>query len=236
VALFWFLFGSGRSVGRLGGWCVGGGVSIQGRVLSLLVVGRRGTAVDVRCVTVSRETRGVYGAAALSLIARRSGAHKCARAERDTQNGSDGGGGKTPNAMQGKLTEQSMFMPAISSIDPRRVTMAPSADSCREPSASVAVHTISMAMGIEATSTTTTNVSASLKFSRPKGACVCDCVLCVRVSVGCVLCVLEEGWGAGRAYIFGGVSVSERTSRKGGGRAGEKKARNKGRRRAKQKN
>ncbi len=65
------------------------------------------------------------------------------------------------------LSEQSMFMPAISSIDARRVTMAPSWESVREPSASVVVHTISMAMGMDATSSTTVKESASLTFSLP---------------------------------------------------------------------
>ncbi len=63
------------------------------------------------------------------------------------------------------LSEQSMFMPAMSSMAARRVTMAPCALSWRLPSASVVVHTISMAMGMEATSSTTVKESALLTFS-----------------------------------------------------------------------
>ena len=58
-----------------------------------------------------------------------------------------------------------MFMPAISSMAVRRVTMAPCSDSWREPSARVAVTTISMATGMEAMSSTTVNCSASLTGS-----------------------------------------------------------------------
>jgi hypothetical protein len=65
------------------------------------------------------------------------------------------------------LSEHSMFMPAISSMEARRVTIAPSCDSWREPSASVVVHTISMAMGMDATSSTTVKDSASLTGSLP---------------------------------------------------------------------
>ena len=60
-----------------------------------------------------------------------------------------------------------MFMPAISSIEARRVTIAPWLLSWRLPSASVVVHTISMAIGIDATSRTTTKVKASLMGSPP---------------------------------------------------------------------
>ena len=63
------------------------------------------------------------------------------------------------------LSEHSMFMPAISSMEARRVTIAPCFDRSREPSASVVVHTISMAIGMEATSRTTANDSALVKGS-----------------------------------------------------------------------
>ena len=56
-----------------------------------------------------------------------------------------------------------MAMPAMSSMAARRVTMAPSRDSSLEPSASVVVVTISIAMGIEATISTTVKDSASEK-------------------------------------------------------------------------
>ena len=49
-----------------------------------------------------------------------------------------------------------MFMPAISSMEASRVTMAPCLDNFREPMASVVVVTISTAMGMDATSSTTT--------------------------------------------------------------------------------
>ena len=59
------------------------------------------------------------------------------------------------------LSEHSMFIPAISSIAVSLDTIAPCFDSEREPSASVVVETISIAIGIDATSSTTTNESTS---------------------------------------------------------------------------
>jgi len=63
------------------------------------------------------------------------------------------------------LSEQSMSIPAISSIDARRVTIAPCFDKERDPIASVVVVTISTARGIDATRTTTANESASFTIS-----------------------------------------------------------------------
>jgi hypothetical protein len=63
------------------------------------------------------------------------------------------------------LSEQSMFMPAVSSIAARRDTMAPSLLSSLLPIASVVVVTISIAMGIEATSSTTAKLAASLALT-----------------------------------------------------------------------
>jgi superfamily II helicase len=57
-----------------------------------------------------------------------------------------------------------MFTAAIISIADRRVTMTFFADSSFEPSASVVVTTISMAMGIDTTSSTTVNSIAALKL------------------------------------------------------------------------
>ena len=59
------------------------------------------------------------------------------------------------------LSEQSMSMPATSSIDERRVTIAWRSASLREPSAMVETETTGIAMGMDATSSTTANVSAS---------------------------------------------------------------------------
>jgi hypothetical protein len=61
------------------------------------------------------------------------------------------------------LSEHSMFTAAIISIADRRVTITFFADSSFEPSASVVVTTISMAMGIDTTSSTTVNSIAGLK-------------------------------------------------------------------------
>ena len=58
------------------------------------------------------------------------------------------------------LSEHSMFMPATSSMEARRVTMAFSSASEREPRAMVEVETTGSAIGIEATSSTTQNTSA----------------------------------------------------------------------------
>ena len=63
------------------------------------------------------------------------------------------------------LSEHSMFIPAISSIAVSLDTIAPCFDSEREPSASVVVETISMAMGMDATSSTTTNERTSRRGS-----------------------------------------------------------------------
>jgi hypothetical protein len=59
------------------------------------------------------------------------------------------------------LSEQSMSIPAISSIAHSLETIAPWLERKREPKASVVVVTISMATGIEATSSTTAKLSAS---------------------------------------------------------------------------
>ena len=59
------------------------------------------------------------------------------------------------------LSEQSMSMPATSSMLERRVTMAFFSASLREPSAIVATLTTGIAIGIDATSSTTANASAT---------------------------------------------------------------------------
>jgi len=61
------------------------------------------------------------------------------------------------------LSEHRMVMPASSSTEDRRATMAFSAASSWHPSASVVVHTTRSAMGMDATSSTTLNASTSQK-------------------------------------------------------------------------
>ena len=63
------------------------------------------------------------------------------------------------------FSEQSMSMPAISSMAARRVTIAPLVNSCFAPIARVHVVTISMARGIEATSTHTAKERECLTIS-----------------------------------------------------------------------
>mmetsp|Transcript_29114 Transcript_29114/g.62736 ORF Transcript_29114/g.62736 Transcript_29114/m.62736 type:complete len:234 (-) Transcript_29114:618-1319(-) len=63
------------------------------------------------------------------------------------------------------LSEQSIFIPAMSSIAARRVTIAPCLESSLEPRASVVVHTISMATGMEATISTTVKEMVSVRPS-----------------------------------------------------------------------
>ena len=58
-----------------------------------------------------------------------------------------------------------MFMPAISSMEARRVTIAPCLDRSRDPRASVVVHTISIAMGMDATRSTTAKERALVNGS-----------------------------------------------------------------------
>ena len=56
-----------------------------------------------------------------------------------------------------------MVIPASSSTEERRATIAFSAASSWQPSARVVVHTTRSAMGIDATSSTTLNASTSQK-------------------------------------------------------------------------
>jgi len=63
-------------------------------------------------------------------------------------------------------------MPAISSIELRRITIAPFADKLLEPNANVVVVTISIASGMDATRTTTAKLSDALTISASGFWCV----------------------------------------------------------------